>query len=156
MTSKKMIINLANKFFVILICENMTIFIKINSKSNLRIQRIIHSKESIVISSNSIVSILTYLREKKLSLNRDFLFEFNNNTFTKSLSDLDEFYTHVCDCNLAFVHVKNALSNSMIISSKTRLRLFTKYEKKKCFQIELKLHEWVVICNEAKTKFYFQ
>jgi hypothetical protein len=141
MTSEEMTINLTNKFFVILICENLVIFIKINFKSNSRIRRIIHSKKSIKISSNSIVSIFTYLRDKKLSCNRDFLFELNNDILTKSLSDLDEFYTHVCDCNLTFVHVKNALINSMMISLKTRLEIFIEYEKEECFQVKFELHE---------------
>ncbi len=141
MISEKMIINLTNKSLITFTCENLTIFIKINSKSNLRIRRIVHSKKSIVISSNSIVSIFTYLRRKRLSANRDFLFESNNNIFTESLNDFDELYIHVCDCNLTFVHVRNAFVKSVIISSKTRLELLTKYEKEECFQIELEFHE---------------
>ncbi len=141
MISEKMIINLVDKSFVISTCENLVILIRINSKLNSRIRRIVHNKKSIVISSNSVVNISTYLRKKMLSFNRDFLFELNNNAFTESLSDLDEFYTHVCDCNLTFVHVRNAVVNSVTISSKTRLRLLTEYEKKECFQVETKLHE---------------
>ncbi len=141
MISKEMTINLSNKFFVILICENLIVSIRINLKSNSRIRRIIHSKKSIKIFSNSIINIFTYLRDKKLSLNRDFLFEFNNNIFTKFLNDLDEFYTHVCDCNLTFVHVKNALISSMMISSRTRLNILIEYEKEKCFQMKFELHE---------------
>jgi hypothetical protein len=156
MISKEMTINLTNKSFVIFICENLVISIRINFKSNSRIRRIIHSKKSIKIFSNSIVSISTYLRDKKLSSNKDFFFELNNDILTKSLSDLDEFYTHVCDCNLAFVHVRNVMISSMIISSKTRLNILTEYEKEKCFQMKLELHEWVVINNETKAEKNFQ
>jgi hypothetical protein len=152
MISEKMIINLVDKSFVISTCENLVILIRINSKLNSRIRRIVHSKKSVVISSNSVVSISTYLRGKKLFLNRDFLFELNNNALTESLSDLGGFYTHVCDCNLTFVHVRNALVNSVTISSKTRLRLLTEYEKEECFQVETELHEWVVVCNEAEAE----
>jgi hypothetical protein len=152
MTSEEMTINLANKFLVILICENLVIFIRINLKSNSRIRRIIHSKKSVKISSNSIVSIFIYLRDKKLSFNRDFLFELNNDILTKSLNDLDEFYTHVCDCNLAFVHVRNALISSVMISSKTRLKILIEYEKEECFQMKLELHEWVVVFNEKEVE----
>ncbi len=141
MISKKMIINLTNKSLIIFTCENLTIFIKINFKSNSRIRRIVHSKKSIVIFSNLIVNILTYLREKKLSSNKDFLFESNNNIFTKSLIDFDELYIHVCDCNLAFIHVKNAFVKSVIILLKTRLELLTEYEKKECFQVKFEFHE---------------
>jgi hypothetical protein len=155
MTSKKMIINLTNKSFVIFICENLVTFIKINLKSNSRIRRIIHNKKLIKISSNSIVNIFTYLRDKKLSFNKDFFFDLNNDIFTKSSSDFDEFYTHVCDCNLTFVHVKNALINSMMISSKTRLKILIEYEKKECFQVKFELHKWVVVFNEKKAEANF-
>jgi hypothetical protein len=141
MISKEMMINLTNKLLIISTCENLMISIRINLKSNSRIRRIIHSKKSIKVFLNSIISILTYLRDKKLSFNRDFLFESNNDILTKSLNDLDDFYTHVCDCNLAFVHVKNARIDSVIISSRTRLDIFTEYEKERCFQMKLELHE---------------
>jgi hypothetical protein len=139
-TSEEMIINLIDKSLLISTCENLVILIRINLKSNSRIRRIVHNKISVVISSNSIVSILIYLREKKLSSNKDFLFKSNNNILTKFLDDLDEFYTHVCDCNLAFVHVENVLVKSVMISSKTRLELLTEYEKEECFQIKFELH----------------
>jgi hypothetical protein len=133
MMSKEMIINLTNKSLIISTCENLMISIRINLKSNSRIRRIIHSKKSIKISSNSIINIFTYLRKKKLSFNRDFLFEFNNEILTNFLKDFDEFYTYVCDCNIAFVHVKKAQISSIMISSKTRLNILIEYEKKKCF-----------------------
>lgn len=138
MTSKKLTINLIDKFFVILICENLIVFIRINFKSNSRIRRVIHSKKLIEISSNSIINIFTYLRDKKLQSNRNFLFEFNNNILTKSLRNLDEFFTHVCDCNLTFVHVRNALINSVIISSRTRLDTLIEYEKKEMLSDEIR------------------
>jgi hypothetical protein len=149
MTSKKMIINLTNKSLIISICENMTISIRINSKSNFRIRRIVHSKDFVTISSNAVTNVLTYMREKKLSLNRDFLFELNHEILIISLEELDDLYTHVCDCNIAFVHVRNATSKSVLILSKSRLDLLIEYEEKECFQVESKLHEWAVVCNEA-------
>jgi hypothetical protein len=150
MTSKKMIINLTNKFLIILTCENLTIFIKINSKFNSRIRRIVHSKKLMTIFLNSIINIFTYLREKKLSFNRDYLFESNHETLTTFLEKTSDLYIHMCDCNLAFVHVRNELLKSIIISLKTRLNLLTKYEEKNCFQVENEYHEWVIIANEVE------
>lgn len=134
MISEKMIINLANKSFIIFTCENLIISIRINLKSNSRIRRIIHSKKFVVISSNSVMSVSIYLRDKKLSFNRNFLFESNHDVFTISLENLDEFYTHVCDCNLKFVHVRNELFKSVIIFSRTKLDLLTEYEKENTFK----------------------
>jgi hypothetical protein len=133
MTFKEMIINLVDKSLIISICENIAISIKINSKSNFRTRRIVHSKESVTVSLNSIISVLIYMRERKLSINRDFLFEPNHDVFTASLKEMSNLYTHVCDCNLAFVHVRNKLSKSVIISSKTRLSILIEYEEKECF-----------------------
>ncbi len=133
MISKEMIINLKNKSLIILICENMIVFIKINLKSNSRIKRVVHSKELVIVSSNFVISILTYMREKKLSSNKDFLFKSNHDVVTIFLDDMNDLYTHVCDYNLVFVHVRNNLSKSMIISSRTRLELLIEYEKKECF-----------------------
>jgi hypothetical protein len=141
MTSEKMTINLADKSLIVLTCENLIILVRINSKSNSRIRRIVHSKEFVTIFSNFVTSISIYLRKKKLSVNRDFLFESNHDALTVFLDELEDFYTHVCDCNLAFVHVRNDLFKSMMISSRTRLELLTKYEKEKCFQIDNEYHE---------------
>ncbi len=141
MISKKMIINFKNKSLIIFICENMTIFIRINFKSNSRNKRIIHSKKTMIVSSNSVMSVSIYLREKKLSFNRNFLFKSNHDALTTFLDDMSDFYTHVCDCNLIFVHVKNDLLRSMIISFRTRLELLIEYEKKECFQVESDFHE---------------
>jgi hypothetical protein len=152
MVSEEMMINLTDKSLIISTCENLMISIRVNLKPNSRIRRIVHSKELVKVSSNSIISILTYLRGKKLSSNRDFLFESNNDTLTKSLSDLDDFYTHVCDCNLAFVHVRNARTDPVIISSRTRLGILTEYDEERCFQVEPELHEWAVVCNEAEAE----
>jgi hypothetical protein len=54
---------------------------------------------------------------------------------------MSDLYTHVCDCNIAFVHVRNELLESMIISSKTRFELLTRYKEEDCFQIDEKYHE---------------
>jgi hypothetical protein len=141
MISEEMIINLKNKSLIIFICENMTILIRINLKSNSRIKRIVHSKKSVIIFSNSVMSVSIYLREKKLSFNKNFLFESNHDVLTISLDDMSDLYTHVCDCNLIFVHVRNDLFKSVIISLRTRLELLIEYEEKECFQIESDLHE---------------
>jgi hypothetical protein len=155
MTSKKMIINLVDKSLIIFTCENLIVSIRINSKSNSRIKRIIHSKEFVTISFNSVMSVSIYMREKKLSFNKDYLFESNNDVLTTSLEDLSDFYTHVCDCNMIFVHVRNDFVKSIMISSRTRLKFLIEYEKKECFQIDFEMHEWTVTCDEAETETNF-
>jgi hypothetical protein len=139
--SKEMTINLTNKFIIVSTCENLIISIRVTSKLNVRIRRVVHSKKFVTISSSSIVNAFTYLREKKLSFNKDFLFKSNHNALIESLEKTKKLYTHVCDCNLAFVHVRNELFKSMIISSRTRLRILIEYEKEECFQIDSNMHK---------------
>lgn len=141
MTSKQMIINLIDKSLFISMCDNLVVSIRINSKSNSRITRVMHSKVSIIISLNSVTSISIYMRDKKLLFNRDFLFESNHEKLSFSLEVMRDLYTHVCDCNMNFVHVRNDLFTSVIVSSRTRLDVLIEYEEKNCFQIDLAYHE---------------
>jgi hypothetical protein len=141
LSSKQMRIDLISKSLFISTCRNLEIFIKIALKSNARIKRVVHSKDITIISSNSIVSVSIYLKNKKLLSNRDFLFELDHEALENTLDDMRELYTHVCDCNLIFVHVKNELSTAMKISLRTRLRILIEYEKKDCFQIDVSYHE---------------
>jgi hypothetical protein len=156
MISEKMIINLTNKSLIVSTCENLTISIRVNSKLNSRIKRIVHNKKFVTISLNSIMSISIYLRSKKLSSNKDFLFESNHNALTQSFEKMSELYMHVCDCNIVFVHVRNELLESVIVSSKTRLSILIEYEKEECFQIDSNFHEWTIILNESKAQENFQ
>ncbi len=82
-----------------------------------------------------------YLRDKKFLFNKDFLFESNHDVFTIFLNNMSNFYTYVCNCNLIFIHVKNDLYKSVIISFKTRLELLIKYEKKEYFSIKSDFYE---------------
>jgi hypothetical protein len=154
MTSEQMIINLIDKSLFISMCDDLIVSIRINSKSNSRITRVVHSKISIIIFLNSVTSISIYMRDKKLSLNRDFLFESNHEKLSFSLEIMRDLYTHVCNCNMNFVHVRNDLFTTMIVSSRIRLDVFIEYEEESCFQINLAYHEWVVVLDENLKNFH--
>jgi hypothetical protein len=141
LSSEQMRIDLISKSLFISTCRNLEILIRIALKSNARIKRVVHSKDITIISLNFIVSVSIYLKDKKLFSDRDFLFEFDHEALENILDDMRELYTHVCDCNLTFVHVRNELSTAMKISSRTRLRILIEYEKKDCFQIDVNYHE---------------
>ena len=150
LNAKQMNIDLINKIIIIFICKNLVISIKIIFKSNIRIKKIVHSKKKIIISSKSVVKISTYFKKKKLSDNRDYLFEFNQTNFIAIFEKVESFYTHICDYNFSFVQIKNDLFISMILFKRVRLNTLTEYEKKNCYQIETKYHETVVVTDVKK------
>lgn len=95
--------NTANKIMVIFTCKNLIVLIKIASKSNARIKRVIYFKDQTLILSKSIIKVLIYLKEKRLSDNKDYLFESNQEQFTSALKNVDGFYAHVCDAYMICV-----------------------------------------------------
>ena len=91
--------------------------------------------------------IQIYLKSKKLSNDKNYLFESNPKKLTVALKKADEFYIHVCDCNFFFVQIRNDLTIFVIISRRSRLGILNEYEKKGCYQIESLYHEVVIITN---------
>jgi hypothetical protein len=154
MTSKQMIINLIDKSLFIFMCNDLIVSIRINSKSNSRITRIMHSKISMIIFFNSITSIFIYMRDKRLLFNKDFLFESNHEKLSFSLEIMRGLYTYVCDCNMNFVHVRNDLFTTMIVSSRTRLDVFIEYKEENYFQINFAYHKWIVVLDENLKNFH--
>ena len=145
--AKQMNIDLFNKVMMIPTCKNLVVSIRIALKPNARIKKIVHSKKKITISIKSVVKVPTYLKKKKLPDNRDYLFEPNQADFTAAFEKIEGFYTHICDCNLSFVQVKNDLFISMALPKRARLGTLTEYEKKKCYQVEAEYHEAVIVID---------
>ena len=148
--TKQINLNMLNKIMTIPICKNLMISIRITPKSNARIKRIVHSKKNTVIFVKTITKIPTYLKNKKLSNDKNFLFELNQKKLTAALKKTNGFYIHVCDCNLFFVQIRNDLTISVIISRRSRLSILIEYEKKECYQIESSYHEAAIVKNIKK------
>ena len=75
--TKQIIINLINKIMIIFTCKNLIMFIKIASKSNARICRVIYFKNQIVIFFKSMTQISIYMKNKSLSDDKNYFFESN-------------------------------------------------------------------------------
>ena len=127
---EQMNINLINKIMTISICKNLVVSIRITFKSNVRIRKIVHSKKKIIISVKSVVKISTYLKKKKFFDNKNYFFESNQTNFTIAFEKIEDFYTHICDCNFSFVQIKNDLLISMTLFKRSRLDTLIEYEKK--------------------------
>ena len=133
LNAKQMKINLFNKIMMIFICKNLIISIRIALKPNAQIRRVMHSKNEIVIFVKSVIKMSTYLKKKKLFENRNYLFESNQTNFVVVLKKIENFYIHICDCNLSFVQIKNNLFMSIILFKRVRLDTLIEYEKKNCY-----------------------
>ena len=154
--AKQIIINLINKIMIIFICKNLIIFIKIVSKPNARIWRVMHFKNQTVIFFKSITQVFIYMKNKSLSNDRNYFFEFDQKQLTISLKKLNDFYIHICHDNVTEIHVKNDKNMTIKISRRVRLNTLTEYETKDCYQIDDEYHEIVVISNIKKTETWFQ
>ena len=70
------------------------------------------------------------MKEKNLFVDRYYIFEFDRQTLIAILNETKNFYTHIVDCNMTIIQIKNDLSISIKISQRVRLELFIKYKKK--------------------------
>ena len=147
LNAQQMKTNLFNKIMMIFICKNLIISIKIILKSNAQIRRMMHSKNEIVISVKSVIKMFTYLKKIFFFENRNYFFESNQANFVVVLKKIENFYIHICDCNLFFVQIRNDLFMSIVLFKRARLDTLIKYEKKNCYQIKIKYHETVIVIN---------
>ena len=145
MTLEQMMLDFQNKMFYAPLCDKLIAFIKIALKSNARICRVMMTKKNTILSLKSTTKVSIYMREKKLSDDKDYLFELNKSDLVAHLSDFDDFYTHVVDCNMIYVNVKNDLSIVKRISRRARLELLIEYEKEKCYQINFTQQNLILI-----------
>ena len=145
--AEQMNIDLANKVMVIPTCKDLVVSIRIAPKPNARIRRVVHSKEEITIPAKSVAKVPTYLKGKKLPDNRDYLFEPNQAELTAAFGRVGGFYTHICDCNISFVQVKNDLPIPVALPKRARLGTLTEYEEEGCYQVEAEYHEAAIVIN---------
>ena len=84
----------------------MTILVQVIIRDNVRIRRIVRAERRQIISSKSIEIVKVFLRDKKLLLNRDFLFELL----------INKVYTYLININFNFIIVRNNRILSLVIS----------------------------------------
>ena len=128
--TKQVTFNMKNKIMILFTCKNLIVFIRITSKSNARIRRVIYFKDQTVISVKAIAQMLIYFKEKRFSDDRNYFFESDQKQLTIVLNELNDFYVYVCEENLICVQIKNNRNVAVKISRKIRLDTLTKYEKK--------------------------
>ena len=94
----------------------------------MRIRRVMRVKRRQIIFSKSIKIVKVFLYNKKLLLNRDFLFELL----------INKIYTYLINTNFNFIIIRNNRILSLIISRYYRINSIIKYKAKKEYSINIK------------------
>ena len=93
-----------------------------------------------IISLKSIRIIIIFLRNKKLLLNRDFLFELL----------INKIYIYLINTNFNFIIIRNNRILSLIISRYYRINLIIKYEAKEEYFINVENYFLITKINSIK------
>jgi hypothetical protein len=128
--SKKMILNISRRKMILSLCENLKIDIRVISKLDSRMKRIILAKRFVTVSIKTIVAVFIKMKNKIVS-ERDYLFQSISREL--NLESNDDVMTHMMNVNLAAVQICNVTNKSIVISRKTRLERLMKYEKHECY-----------------------
>ena len=152
LAAERITINTANKMMMISTCKNLIVSIRIAPKSNARIRRVIHVKNQTLIPAKIVVRISTYMKKKKISNDKNYLFEPNQESLITILKKFESFYFHICDENVFCVQIRNDRNISINLIRRARLGTLTEYEKKNCYQIDDFYEASTVIINIKKLK----
>ncbi len=128
--SEKIILNIFRREMMLSLCENLKVFIRVTSKVETKVNRIIFVERLVIISTKSIATISTRMRDKPL-LDRDYLCQSISREL--NLKTTDDVMTHIVRINLAAVQVCNVTNKSVIILRKARLERLMNYEKHECY-----------------------
>jgi hypothetical protein len=107
---------------------------RIISKHESRINKIIFAERLVIILVKSVASI--FIKMKESFSDRDYLFQSKSREL--DLESIDEVMTHIMTINVAAVQVCNVTNKSVIISRKARLKRLIDYEKHECYVIDAK------------------
>lgn len=87
-----------------------------------------------------------YLKNKKLSNNKNYFFKFNQKQFATTLNKMNKFYVHFCDKNIMCVQIKNDKNITICFFCFARFEIFIEYGKKILLN-KKKYHEITIIIN---------
>jgi hypothetical protein len=131
---EKVIIDISRRKLIFSLCENLKVNMRITSKNESRMNKVILVERLVIISSKSVVSI--FIKMKESFSDRDYLFQSISREL--NLESIDEIMIHIMTINLAAVQVCNVTNKSVIISRRARLKRLIDYEKHECYVTDAK------------------
>ncbi len=129
--SEEIILDISRRRMILSLCENLKIVIRVTSKLESRINRVIFAERLIIISSKSVVSVSIKMKESLFD--RDYLFQSISREL--NLERIEEIMIHMIDVNVVAVQIINSTNKSVIISRKIRLDRLIEYEEHDCYSI---------------------
>ena len=154
--AKQMTFNMKDKTMILFTCKDLIVFIRIAPKSNARIRRVIHFKNQTVISVKAVAQMLIYFKKKRFSDDRNYFFESDQKQLAIALSEMNDFYAHVCEGNLICVQIKNDRNVAVKISQKVRFGTLTEYEEEECYQLNEIYHDVAIVISVKQMKIWFE
>ncbi len=132
---EEIILNISRRKMILSLCENLNVNIRIISKLNSKVNRIIFAERFVTISVRTIVTVLIKMKNKIVS-NRDYLIQ---SVFRDlNLDSIDEVMTHMMNINIVAVQICNFTNKSIVISRKARLKRIIEYEEHECYLTDSK------------------
>jgi hypothetical protein len=128
--SEKIILNISRRKMILSLCENLKIDIRVISKLDSRVKRVILAERLVTVSIRTIVAVFIKMKNKTVS-ERDYLFQSVSREL--NLESKNDVMTHTMNVDLAAVQICNVTNKSIVISRKTRLERLMKYEKHECY-----------------------
>jgi len=121
---KRIIVDANKRKLIIKSCRNLKAKLKIKSKNDIRIKRVVKIEKSLVIVAHFVFEILVIVQDEILP-NRNYLFE----------SILFDAYFYVVNREMSFVYVCNDRLVSLRISQHATLERLLEFKKQDCYQI---------------------
>jgi len=119
---KLIIVNANKRKLIIKSCRNLKTKLKIKSKNDIRMKRVVEIERSFIIIVHFIFEILIVVRDKIL-FNKDYFFE----------SILFHAYFYVANREMSFVYVCNNRFVSLRISQHAMLERLLEFKKQDCY-----------------------
>jgi len=119
---ERIVVDVNRQKLIIKSCRNLKTKLKIKSKNDIRVKRIVKIEKNLVIVVYSVLEISVVVRSKILS-NRNYFFE----------SILFDAYFYIADKRIFFVYICNDRSISLYISQYAILKRLLEFEKQNCY-----------------------
>ena len=130
--SKKMTFDIQVGKLIIDNCDVIASLICQLFRNYCRINRTTNIQHAIIISTHIIVEIFFKLKDfSKLFTKKDFFFQFNLILF--QLNEENDVITHILNVKIIFIHVRNVINKSILLSRHIKLSRIINFEKEDCY-----------------------
>ena len=117
-----------------------------------RVNRTASIQHAIIISTHTVVEMpFRFKNLSKLSTERNFFFQ-SSSAFSQ-LDEENDVMTHVLDVKIIFVHVRNAIDKSILLSKHIKLGRIINFEKEGCYAADIIDAHLIIEINWKKRAF---